>query len=219
MGDLARASSTGDQSAQILDSALCALSDPSVAIGEAFGEVPSEAGLYAVYGGRGVWRELGLGAPPDGRPLYVGKAEDSLVARDLRTHFETGRTGSSTLRRSCAALLAQQLDLHAQPRNPKRPERYANYALRAGDDARLTGWMCAKLRLAVWPKRGHGALAEVEQQILMRLLPPLNLTGVRTPWTDQVKAARRALADEAHGWAQERDHVLVDHSGPPHSMP
>jgi hypothetical protein len=208
VGNLARPNSTGDQSAQIVDGALCALSEASVAIGEALGEIPSKAGLYAIYGGREVWRELGLGAPPDGRPLYVGKDEDSLVARDLRTHFETGRTGSSTLRRSCAALLAQQLDLHAQPRNPKRPERYANYALPAEDDARLTGWMRAKLRLAVWPKHGHLALAEVEQQILVRLLPPLNLTGIRTPWTDQVKAARRALADEARAWAQEHDHEL-----------
>lgn len=208
MGDLAQASSTGDQSAQILDSALGALSDASMAIGEALGEVPSEAGLYAVHGGRGVWQELGLGAPPDDRPLYVGKAEDNLVARDLRTHFETGRTGSSTLRRSCAALLAQQLDLHAQPRNPKRPERYANYALAAGDDARLTGWMRGKLRLAVWPKQRHCALADIEQHILVRLLPPLNLTGVKTPWTDQVKAARRALAEEARAWPQERDHEL-----------
>ncbi len=208
MGNLALAGSRGDRPAEGLHSALCALSEASVAIGEALGEVPSTAGLYAVYGAREVWRELGLGAPPDGRPLYVGKAEDSLVARDLRTHFETGRTGSSTLRRSCAALLARQLGLHAQPRNPKRPERYANYALPPRDDARLTGWMRAKLRLAVWSKQGHVALAEVEQQILVELLPPLNLTGVRTPWTDQVKAARRALADEARAWAQGRDHEL-----------
>jgi hypothetical protein len=203
VGNLAPARSKG-----VLEAALYALTGASLVIGEALGAVPGVAGLYAIYGGREVWRELGLGAPPDRRPLYVGKAEDSLVARDLHTHFETGRTGSSTLRRSCAALLAQQLDLHAQPRNLKRPERFANYALRTRDDARLTSWMRAKLRLSVWPKHGSIVLAEIEQQILARLLPPLNLTGVKTPWTDQVKTARRALADEARAWARELNHEL-----------
>ena len=93
MGNLARPDPTDDRSQQILDAALCVLSEASTAIGDALGEAPSKAYLYAVYGGREVWRELGLGAPPDGRPLYVGKAEDSLVARDLRTPFGTGRTG------------------------------------------------------------------------------------------------------------------------------
>src|SRR5579859_3831532 len=67
--------------------------------------VPDRPGLYAIYGESRTWRELGLGAPPDGRPLYLGKAEDSLASRDLKTHFGDGRTGQSTVRRSFAALL------------------------------------------------------------------------------------------------------------------
>lgn len=97
------------------------------------------AGLYAIFGDPGVWRHLGLGEPPDDRPLYVGKAEDSLASRDLKTHLVSGRTGSSTVRRSFAALLREELDLHAQPRNPSRPERFANYGLRRDGDERLTG--------------------------------------------------------------------------------
>jgi hypothetical protein len=46
-------------------------------------------GLYAIYGAQDVWRELGLRDPPDDRPLYVGKAEDSLAASDVNTHFAT----------------------------------------------------------------------------------------------------------------------------------
>jgi hypothetical protein len=64
--------------------------------------VPGRPGLYAIYGGATTWNELGLGEPPDGRPLYIGKAEDSLVTRDLKTHFGDGRTGQSTVRRSFA---------------------------------------------------------------------------------------------------------------------
>jgi hypothetical protein len=177
-------------------------------IADATVHVPDVAGLYAVYGDRSVWQDLRLGEPPDHRPLYVGKAENSLVSRDLRTHFETGRTGSSTLRRSIAALLHDQLDLHAQPRNTSKPERPANYGLPAKDDARLTAWMRSNLRLAVWTRQGAPSLKDIERAILERLLPPLNLSGVKTPWTETLKAARHVMADEARAWAQKRGHEI-----------
>lgn len=168
--------------------------------------VPARPGLYAIYGNADSWRQLGLGDPPDGRPLYVGKAEVNLVARDLATHFGDGRTGSSTVRRSFAALLRGPLRVTAQPRNPKRPERFANYGLAPEHDVSLTSWMRERLELAVWPKPAECelALAQIEREILIQLLPPLNLKDVRTPWSVQVKAARAAMADEARQWARSR---------------
>ena len=68
------------------------------------GVVPGRPGLYAIYGDAKTWNELGLGMAPDGRPLYIGKAEDSLIIRDLKTHFGDGRTGHSTVRRSFGRL-------------------------------------------------------------------------------------------------------------------
>jgi len=82
--------------------------------------VPAAPGLYAIYGNGDVWEELGLGDPPDGRPLYVGKAEDSLASRDLKTHLGNGRTGSSTVRRSFAALLRDS-GLQPAPGTPSVP--------------------------------------------------------------------------------------------------
>jgi hypothetical protein len=76
-------------------SALAALACEPLAIKRAIaGAVPDKPGLYALYGSARTWKQLGLGMPPDDRPLYVGKAEASLVSRDLRTHFATGATGS-----------------------------------------------------------------------------------------------------------------------------
>jgi hypothetical protein len=109
--------------------AIAALSKAGSSSTHAKKTLPDAAGLYAIHGDPEVWEELGLGAPPDSRPLYVGKAEDSLVSRDLKTHFTSGKTGSSTLRRSLAGLVANELDLHARPRNPANPERFANYGL------------------------------------------------------------------------------------------
>src|SRR5947209_1835678 len=123
------------------DDVLSALSAPGVPISQAIAAVPDQPGLYAIHADVGVWGQLTLGEPPDDRPLYVGKAEDSLVTRDLRAHFGDGRTGSSTLRRSFAALLSDQLKLSAQPRNPANPERPANYGLPPAHDVWLTEWM------------------------------------------------------------------------------
>ena len=164
--------------------------------------VPARPGLYAICGDTDTWRQLGLGDPPDERPLYIGKAEDSLVSRDLATHFGNGRTGSSTVRRSFAALLRESLQLAARPRNPERPERFANYGLSPEHDARLTAWMREELELAVWPKPEDCelALVQVEIALLAQLLPPLNLKDVTTPWTAQVKTARAAMASQARTW-------------------
>lgn len=111
----------------IAGQALRALTRESRPIAASEGHVPSVPGLYAIYGGADVWHELGLREPPDDRPLYVGKSESSLLGRDLGQHFGDGRAGSSTVRCSFAALLRDTLDLKALPRNPAKPERFANY--------------------------------------------------------------------------------------------
>lgn len=168
--------------------------------------VPAQPGLYAIYGEAVTWDMLGLGEPPDGRPLYVGKAEESLVTRDLKTHFGDGRTGQSTVRRSFAALLHDTLGLRGMPRNPVRPAYFSNYGLSADHDAALSSWMRDHLQLAVWPKPNDSAftLGQVEAALLVKLLPPLNLQGVVTPWTAQVEAARAVMVEEARAWAADR---------------
>ena len=90
--------------------------------------LPPKPGLYAIWADNESSAELGLHDLPESIPLYVGKAEDSVVTRDINTHFCDGRTGSSTVRRSFAALLRERLDLHGMPRYPSKPGYFANYA-------------------------------------------------------------------------------------------
>jgi hypothetical protein len=172
------------------------------------GGVPDRPGLYALYGTAATWRRLGLGSPPNRRPLYIGKAEASLVSRDLNTHFATGRTGQSSPRRSFAALLsaAGALDLVAIPRRPSNPEpgKFTHYALEETGDEQLTEWMRSNLRIAVWPAPQGTVLRTVEAAVIGQWLPPLNLTGVKTQWTTQVKAARAVMAEQARAWARKR---------------
>jgi hypothetical protein len=166
--------------------------------------VPDRPGLYAIYGDPSTWAQLGLGEPPGARPLYIGKAEDSLVSRDLRTHFGDGRTGQSTVRRSLAALLRGSLGLRAIPRNPAKPGYFSSYGLSPAHDTDLTAWMREYLQLAVWIKPDGGHLESVERRVLSALIPPLNLKDVTTPWQPQVKAARATMAAEARRWSAKR---------------
>ena len=187
--------------------AVDSLSSTRYAIADAIHHVPSKPGLYAVYADPEAWQELNLEIRV-GCPLYVGKAEQSLQSRDIRTHFATGRTGSSTVRRSFAALLRNPLGLRGVPRNMASPERPANFGLAAEDDQRLTAWMQESLFLAYWAKPATEVdLNDIETAVIKRWQPPLNLVKVdhRPP---ALSHARRVMADDARTWARERGFPL-----------
>lgn len=161
--------------------------------------VPKAAGLYAFYGDEQAWSDLDLSPAFDDQPLYVGKAEKSLNGRDVGTHFATGKTGSSTVRRSLAALLVTQLGLVAVPRNLVRPDGSANYSLEPLGDERLSRWMEERLLLSTWVKPQHVLLEEVETAALLRLRPPLNLDKVGEP-RERLRRARGAMVAESRKW-------------------
>ena len=82
---------------------------------------------------------------PQQRIVYVGRSK----ANSSR-HFISGNTGSSTLRRSLAALLLGRLDLHPipQPATTAEIDRYSNYQLDRSSEEKLTEWMRANFRVA-----------------------------------------------------------------------
>ena len=188
---------TGNDANLIAD-AMNVLRENGHHITETSDQFSHRAGLYAVHAESSIWRFLGL-EDHEG-PLYVGKDERSLVSRDIKTHFATGKTGASTVRRSFAALLRQPLNLRAVPRNTATPGYFANYAVEPAGDARLTEWMRENLTLAVWEKPEGVPLRPLEIGVLSGWMPPLNLTDVPRPWP-HLKAARKVMADEARAWA------------------
>ncbi|MEZ7757069.1 hypothetical protein O5Y58_16255 [Microbacterium paraoxydans] len=195
-------------STETVNDAIAALTGQRWSIVDAQDHVPPLPGLYAIYGHEQAWRDLSLD-PQSGRPLYIGKSEDSLVARELNGHFAANpahapRTGSSTVRRSFAALLRETLDLHAVPRNLVKPERFSNYALAGGGDARLTAWMHARLSIAVWaaPMQRTWALNDVETLAIAAFTPPINISKNPGKLT-RLSRARAAMAAEAARWRQE----------------
>lgn len=171
---------------------------------EAVRLVPKVPGLYAFYGDDRAWAELGVSPAFDGQPLYVGKAERSLNGRDVGTHFAVGKTGSSTVRRSLAALLVEELALVAVPRNMAKPDGSANFGLDAASEGALSSWMERRLSLATWSKLEGANLNEIETAVVRRLRPPLNLDKVEEPRT-RLRDARRRMADTARAWQPSGD--------------
>lgn len=185
--------------------AIGALTGERWMITEAVHHVPPMPGLYAIYGDKTGLRHLHLEHDPD-LPLYVGKAERSLVARDISDHFATNPnskppTGRSTVRRSFAALLRDNLHLRAVPRNIANPGYFAMYGLAEGDDDRLNEWMHRCLTIAVWPAPPNMPvrLKEVEAQVIERFTPPINLDS-NPGRLEHLKRARAVMAAEASSW-------------------
>jgi hypothetical protein len=99
---------------------------------------------------------------PSGR---TGKS--TLRLRIGRNHLR-GRIRGSTFRLTLASLLVGELSL--VPAGPKRLDEASERA--------LSNWIARHLSVAVYPFPNADALADLEQQVLSQLDPPLNLDGM-----------------------------------------
>jgi GIY-YIG catalytic domain-containing protein len=160
------------------------------------------------------WSQFDLGDPPDTDTnlwVYVGKSERSLATRTVKTHlgFTWGCTGRSSFRRTLVALLRERLDLEVVPRNPAKPGDYDRYGISQRDELTLGSWIHEYAIVGDWGWPGPGkspfaTLADAERAVIAAARPAFNLTGVRTPWTDEIKARRAATAAVARDWALSR---------------
>ncbi len=160
---------------------------------------PAQSGIYAFYlSDRSNLFEFGNG----GQIIYVGISKDSLHDRDFNQHFKTGKTGSSTLRRSIGAILKTHLNLIAIPRSDSNDKkRFDNYKFNY--EQLLTDWMIANLQIGYWvPNRilNYSELREIERIVTLDLKPTLDL-DIRTRrfnnFADKLVALRNICKTEA----------------------
>ncbi|GIJ62609.1 GIY-YIG nuclease family protein [Virgisporangium aurantiacum] len=149
-----------------VEDALRLLSGEPTALAVAVKRLGRGSGVYAWWAAPSVLPDL-PGPPNEGDPslrlLYLGRAT-SLRGRILRNHLR--RSGSSTLRRTLAGLLVSE---------GYRTTWTDRVVLIPADEARLTAWMYANLRLT-WAQDAEPATIEAE--LVRRLHPPLNVHGV-----------------------------------------
>ncbi|MFI5842169.1 GIY-YIG nuclease family protein [Catenuloplanes sp. NPDC051500] len=169
------------------DEALRLLSGAPFALDVASKQLGRGSGVYAWWAAHSVFPELSGPANdevPSLRLLYLGRAT-SLRGRILRNHLR--RSGSSTLRRTLAGLLLSE---------GYRTTWTDRVVLVPEDEARLTRWMHANLRLT-WAEDPEAEA--IEADLVRRFHPPLNVSGVRPEHVQPaVVAAKAAYNASSH---------------------
>lgn len=177
-----------------MDDVTAALRSVPVPLAQVQRELPAAPGLYAWWGRFGALPGISGPRHPDAalQLLYVGIAPNGAASRaTLRSRVVgdhiRGTTGSSTLRRSLAALLSEQQGWRS--RWTTRP------VLVNADELRLSEWMGEKLRLT-WAE--HPEPWTVEAQVIAELEPPLNQADNQShPLYPFVRDARKRWREAA----------------------
>jgi hypothetical protein len=174
-----------------VEEALRLLSGRPAPLDVAVKRVSRGSGVYAWWAGPSVLPGL-PGVPNDDDPslrlLYLGRAT-SLRGRILRNHLR--RSGSSTLRRTLAGLLVAE---------GYRTTWTDRVVLVAEDETRLTAWMHTHLRLT-WAADPEPA--SVEAELVRRLHPPLNVSGVSPEHLQQTVLDAKSAYNASAGPAAE----------------
>lgn len=111
--------------------------------------------------------------------IYIGKTESSQEERDAKTHFISGKTGSSTVRKSIGSLLREQENLNPIPRNSidYQKGRYSHFKFDDNSEEKITNWMENNLALSFfeYPKTKQ-EIEDLETEIIDELVPILNIS-------------------------------------------
>jgi hypothetical protein len=135
--------------------------------------------------------------------IYIGKTESSQASRDEKTHFASGKTGSSTIRRSLGALLKDELSLIPIPRNDDDFDagRKSFFKFDDSSEAKLTTWMKDNLALSFYEHNQPPLeIDRLETELIAEARPLLNIDSKNpeNPHARTIKAARKACAMEAN---------------------
>ena len=181
-----------------------------------------KSGIYALFFNGNIF-PLKDFAPGNDDLVYLGKSESTQVARDERTHFTTGKTGSSTLRRSLGALLRDELSLIPVPRNNDDFDagRRSIYKFDSPSEERLTNWMKDNLAIAFHEAELPSAeLALLESAVIAEMKPVLNIDS-RNPgnqFAGVIRAARKICADFANRVAVNTEPQTAESASEPHQQ-
>lgn len=129
--------------------------------------------------------------------IFVGQTK-SIYTRAKNQHFRSGRTDSSTLRRTIGAILKDQLDLTAIPRPGSLLRKdYSHYRFTEEGEKRLTRWMVDNLTVS-WVRVGDHLL-DTRKAVIKEVKPPLCLQHYLNPLKPEIQNLIDKCVTEAHG--------------------
>jgi hypothetical protein len=140
--------------------------------------------------------------PRQGEIIYIGKTESSQQKRDADTHFATGKTGSSTVRKSFGSLLIDTLKLKPEPRSQSDIDagRTFHFKFDHSSEERLTSWMKENLGLSFYEYKGNVKDIELlETRLIQEVVPVINIDkNHNNPYLHTLKKARKEAASRAY---------------------
>lgn len=158
-------------------------------------------GIYAVHFMGNAFPVYTL-KPVDNEIIYIGKTEKSQASRDANTHFATGKSGSSTLRRSVGALMMKGAKLKPIPRSTSETseKRFTNYMFDEPSEKLITEWMTKNLGLSFYEFTGTTMeLDQLETTLIKALKPMLNIDpkNSENPHYQTIRNLRAECAQKA----------------------
>ena len=135
--------------------------------------------------------------------IYIGKTLKSQKSRDADTHFKTGKTGSSTIRKTFGCLLHEQFNLIPIPRSQSDidKKRYAHFKFDNQSEEKLTKWMETNLGLAFYPCPKSAAEIDVLETLLINeLIPILNIDrkNISNQYYSHIRSLRKQMGELAY---------------------
>ena len=109
--------------------------------------------------------------------IYIGKTEFSQEKRDSKTHFTTGKTGNSTVRKSIGSILCSQENLTPIPRNDSdyAARRFSHFKFDEPSEKIITNWMKNNFALSFYEyPESKKLIDKLETEIIKQLKPILN---------------------------------------------
>ena len=130
--------------------------------------------------------------------IYIGKTESSQETRDAKTHFTSGKTGSSTVRKSIGSLLCEQKKLKPIPRNETdyKKGRFSHFKFDSDSEEKITNWMKNNLALSFYEySRTKQEIENLETKLIDELVPILNISkNSKNAFKDTLQSLRKNCA-------------------------
>lgn len=130
--------------------------------------------------------------------IYIGKTESSQEIRDAKTHFTTGKTGSSTVRKSIGSILCGKENLKPIPRNDSdyKKGRFSHFKFDFDSEEIITNWMKNNLALSFYEyPRTKQEIEDLETEIIGKLIPILNISkNPKNTFKNSLKQLRKNCA-------------------------
>ncbi len=157
-------------------------------------------GIYAVFFFGEHFPIENIKPAPD-EVIYLGKTESSQEKRDAKTHFKSGKTGSSTLRKTIGSLLRNKYNLKPIVRNNSDvlKRRFSHFKFDNDSEEIITEWMKNNLALSFYEyPESTSKIETLETTLIQELIPLLNIDkNPSNPHLNLLKQIRKESAQIA----------------------